>query len=599
MTATSTATMTATNTATSTATKTSTSTATTTATSTATATATTTATSTETNTATATNTASDTSTESETSTASDTSTESETSTDSETSTCENTAYQAGSPYLNGDSVSNNGSNYECLQAGWCSSASAAHYAPGSGSAWQSAWSLNSSCSGEDNTATETETTTNTATETESQTETATDTSTDTETDSGEDSANNNVHNIDMVVASYFVEWGVYGRDYHVADMPADKLTHVIYGFIPICGPNESLRAANAQGHAVLESQCEGKEDYEVVIHDEFAALEKTYPGDTWGEMNGNFGQLKKMKAASPHIKILPSIGGWTLSDPFFSMASDPAKRAIFVKSSVAFIKQYDFFDGIDIDWEFPGGGGANGTLGSAADYEAYADLMKDLRIGLNELAAETGRQYELTSAIGAGPAKINAANYNRAEQYMDYIFAMTYDYYGSWSAEVGHQTPLYDYPENTHAGYYSADAMTMLLDAGVPPKKIVMGVAMYGRGWDNVTVPADGNILNGTGTGAAAGTWEAGVLDYRDIADNYVGPNGTGINGFTYYYDATAEAAYVFNPTTGVLVSYDDVRSTKAKGAYVKAQQLGGVFSWEIDGDNGEILDAMVESMQD
>ncbi len=40
-----------------------------------------------------------------------------------------------------------------------------------------------------------------------------------------------------VVGAYFVEWGVYGRDYPVDKIPAQNLTHIIYGFVPICGSN--------------------------------------------------------------------------------------------------------------------------------------------------------------------------------------------------------------------------------------------------------------------------------------------------------------------------------------------------------------------------
>lgn len=69
--------------------------------------------------------------------------------------------------------------------------------------------------------------------------------------------------------------------------------------------------------------------------------------------------------------------------------------------------------------------------------------MAELRAMLDELEAETGRKYELTSAIGVGHDKIEDVNYGQAVQYMDYIFAMTYDFYGGWNNVLGHQTALY------------------------------------------------------------------------------------------------------------------------------------------------------------
>ena len=60
-------------------------------------------------------------------------------------------------------------------------------------------------------------------------------------------------------------------------------------------------------------------------------------------------------------EIYPSIGGWTLSDPFPAMAKNPTSRAAFVANCIGLIKDYDF-DGIDIDWEYPGYAGENTFL---------------------------------------------------------------------------------------------------------------------------------------------------------------------------------------------------------------------------------------------
>ncbi|MGS3629404.1 PKD domain-containing protein [Enterobacter hormaechei] len=58
-----------------------------------------------------------------------------------------------------------------------------------------------------------------------------------------------------------------------------------------------------------------------------------------------------------------------------------------------------------------------------------------------------------------------------------------------------------------------------------------------------------------------------------------------------------AEAPYVFNKTTGDLITYEEARSTTAKGKYVLANKLGGLFAWSIDSDTGDILNAMNESL--
>lgn len=404
---------------------------------------------------------------------------------------------------------------------------------------------------------------------------------------------------DKVVAAYFPEWGVYGRNFPVDKMPAANLNHILYGFIPICGGdgiNDGLKTIEGgNSFNVLQRDCAGRPDFTVAIHDPWAALQKPQAGVSgWDDpYKGNFGQLMALKKAHPDLKVLPSIGGWTLSDPFFHMG-DPAIRARFVSSVKDFLKTWKFFDGVDIDWEFPGGGGVTPDVGNPQqDKATYTALMHDLRAMLNELSAETGRTYELTSAIGAGRDKIENVDYNQAQQYMDHIFLMSYDFYGGWSnTDLGHQAALHGASWKPDTNYTTENGVNALLAQGVQPGKIVVGAAMYGRGWTGVHGYTGDNPFTGTATGMVKGTWEPGVVDYRQIVNEYKGKPG-----WEYKYDAQAEAPYIFNKSTGDLITYEDARSTAAKGKYVLENKLGGLFAWSIDSDNGDILNAMNESL--
>lgn len=294
-----------------------------------------------------------------------------------------------------------------------------------------------------------------------------------------------------VVGAYFVEWGVYGREFPVDKIPAYNLTHILYGFVPICGGagiNDSLAAAGGTGYSALQQACASSQDFEVVIHDPWAAVQKSQQGHGWATpYKGNFGQLMELKAAYPDLKIVPSIGGWTLTDPFHFFG-DPALRTRFVDSVERFIRTWKFFDGVDIDWEYPGGGGPNPNLGDPEnDGETYRLLIAELRAMLDRIEADTGRELILTSAVGADPAKIALIDYAAVSQDLDLIFPMTYDYYGAWSnSELGHQTALYPsalFPDNDFNIHSSVSA---LIAQGVPPEKITVGTAMYGRGWNGV-----------------------------------------------------------------------------------------------------------------
>ena len=439
--------------------------------------------------------------------------------------------------------------------------------------------------------------------------------------------NNKTYNTDpnTVVGTYFVEWGIYGRKYTVDNIPADNLTHILYGFIPVCGPNESVKSVGGNSFNALQTACQGVADYEVVIHDPWAAYQKSFPqaGHEYSSpIKGNYAMLMALKQRNPDLKIIPSIGGWTLSDPFYDFV-DKANRDTFIASVKRFLKTWKFYDGVDIDWEFPGGGGAAADKGDPVnDGPAYIALMRELRVMLDELEAETGRTYELTSAIGVGHDKIEDVNYGEAIQYMDYIFAMTYDFYGGWNNVVGHQTALYcgsfmrpgqcdgtglDENGEPYKGpaYTSDNGIQLLLAQGVPANKLVLGTAMYGRGWEGVTPdtlsdPTD--PMTGVATGKLKGSteqgvWEDGVIDYKGVKTFMLGDNKQGVNGFEYGYDEQAEAPWVWNRSTGELITFDDDRSVKAKGAYVRSLGLAGLFSWEIDADNGDILNAMHEGL--
>ncbi len=402
-----------------------------------------------------------------------------------------------------------------------------------------------------------------------------------------------------MVGGYFVEWGIYGRNYHVADIPARNLTHIFYGFIPVCGPNESLRRDNPSGHAVLVAQCQGKQNYEVVVHDKFAALEKSYPNDKWDQpIRGIYAEMYRLKKTHPNIRILPSVGGWTLSDPLYAIGTQPAARAVFIRSIIDFIKKYDFFDGVDIDWEYPGGGGALDGLGTPQDGAGFAVLMRELRVELDKLEQATGREYQLTAAVNGGVEKLSRIDWENAHPHMDYINLMTYDYYGAWDATLGHMTGLKKSAVEKNAGYNAEAAVNVLRARGVPLAKVTLGAAMYGRGWKNVTGSTLANPFAGRGGEGVDGSWEKGVVDYKDIESKYLGGvNGTGKDGFVLGWDDVAKASWVFNPVSNILIGFDTQRSVKEKGRFVLDNQLGGIFAWELDGDNGHILNAMHDGL--
>ena len=412
-----------------------------------------------------------------------------------------------------------------------------------------------------------------------------------------------------MVGTYFVEWSGYGRNFDVHDIPAWNLTHIFYGFIPICSAtqNDSLKSIG-DSHGALLRACAGRQDYKVAIHDPWAALGETRPGYTHSTpYKGNYGQIMQLKKSYPDLVILPSVGGWTLSDPFYAF-NDTVRRKRFVDSLEEFLQVWKFYDGVDIDWEYPGGYGANRALGDVVtDRETYTLLMRDLRAMLDRMELRTGRKYHLTSAVGAGSEKIARVDYTTVQRYMDHILLMTYDFYGAWDKNsLGHMAGPFAPASDPADDYNMHSAVQAMLAQGVDPAKVAVGASMYGRGWAGVSGWTGTAHLTGKGTGAypAAANkkkfiWEPGTQDYRGIViDEQAArdPSDT-TTPWTYHWDAAAHAGYLFNTQTKSLMSYDNADSVKVKGAYVRSKGLAGLFSWEIDGDNGDILNAMHEGL--
>src|SRR5687767_10872765 len=120
------------------------------------------------------------------------------------------------------------------------------------------------------------------------------------------------------IIGYFTSWSVYRRDFHVSEVDASRLTHINYAFANIDGAT---------------GKC--------AIGDEFADMGKAYPGDQTGDghLRGAFNQLRHLKLRYPHLKVMISVGGWSWSEHFSSVALTSASRQAFVQSCIdLFIK---------------------------------------------------------------------------------------------------------------------------------------------------------------------------------------------------------------------------------------------------------------------
>jgi len=288
----------------------------------------------------------------------------------------------------------------------------------------------------------------------------------------------------------------------------------------------------------------------------------------------NFRNLNKMKKRNPSLKILISIGGWTWSKNFSDAVLTDTSRKAFAASAVDIIRKYEL-DGVDIDWEYPGLPG-DGNVHRPEDKQNFTLMFKELRRELNVMEQQSRKKLLLTTAVGGFKSFLEHTEMDKAQHYLDYINLMTYDYFQDSLGIAIHHTNLY--PSRQYSAADNADkAVTDFVAAGVPVSKLVMGLAFYGR---SATVTE--NKQHGLGVRTVEHKQGGG---YSYLADSLMNRNG-----FKYYRDNEAKAAYLYNENTRQFISFDDEWSVKNKTDYVKKKGMAGLMFWEYSSDKKEYL---------
>ena len=358
-----------------------------------------------------------------------------------------------------------------------------------------------------------------------------------------------------VIGAYYPGYKADG--YPIAQVPADKLTHLFYAFAHI-------------------------EDGKCTVAPEAQA---------------QFVALADLKRQHSKLRTLISIGGWE-ADGFSNAALARASRKRFVASCMAlfFDPKLAAFDGVDIDWEFPVYGGPSKITARPQDRRNLSLLAREFRRQLDVVGAKRGQAMLLTAALPAGRLQSSGA-YDPARSFelkalaetLDFINLMTYDMGTAFAGTASFNAPLREDPadpldpavrrwNNVEGGiaYY--------LQHGVPAQKLVLGVPFYGRGF-RVASDANHGLYQ-----TYSALYDPG--DWRNVKAKLLGDPA-----WQQHWHPAAQAPWLFNPAEHIFVSYEDPRSIGLRAKLAKDSGLRGVFTWEITGDDDQhsLLQAMTQ----
>ncbi|RKP08905.1 glycoside hydrolase [Thamnocephalis sphaerospora] len=379
-----------------------------------------------------------------------------------------------------------------------------------------------------------------------------------------------------VNVGYYSDWTA--KDFPPSKIPFDKLTHVKYAF------------------AVLD-----KATYELKL-------------DT--------GDILKEVVSLGHannVKVDLSVGGWTGSRYFSTMAASVKTRTAFVESVLKTVKEYNL-DGIDLDWEFPGRGG---NLCNVVDKE---NDSKNLLLLLKELRQKLGTEKSISMAVRVQPFDGPDGPLKDVKEYaelLDYVLIMAYDINGRWGQTAGPNAPL-KYSSKGGDQFSVTDGANAWSTAGFPAGKIVIGVPFYGRAVtvagaaptnDNMYVPivkaqvkgdsddieptdpkeVETNEVNTKEADTCSEPEESsGIWKWANLrSEGVLGKEYKVANKeWTQGWDSDTSTPWIYNAAKKTLVSYDDPKSICLKAKFARTQYAGTMI-WALNQDNGELMNAI------
>lgn len=311
-----------------------------------------------------------------------------------------------------------------------------------------------------------------------------------------------------------------------------------------------------------------------------------------------FLEMRKLKQKSGNLNLFISIGGKGFNDPktfegiesykrISTMVGSKTYRMKFIDLAINFAYQYGF-DGIDLDWEYPGDLTRGGK---AEDLDNFLLLLQEFQARISSAQPKLLLSAAFPPVVPQGLPKHFQENPDvfykwiaSCAPYLDRINIMAYSYHEPYEGPkvTGVNAPL-NRDTDLKSPLYIAKTIENYLNYGVPKDKIVLGIPLFGhtyRGVSDLTEESfqPGKTFLGGGLfGIPART--PGALDFHEIA------NLVETKLFQYAPDTFTNTAMAYSIKNQEWISYDTPETIRLKADLAVKNGLKGIFFWSIDKD--------------
>lgn len=127
------------------------------------------------------------------------------------------------------------------------------------------------------------------------------------------------------------------------------------------------------------------------------------------------------------MKVFISVGGWAFNDgpnkdTFSNMVSSEDNQRSFIKSLISFMNTYNF-DGVDIDWRYPGDSTRGG---SASDVDNLVEFARNLGMALRT----NGQRNGFSMTIPATYSYLQYYDLQALSKYVGWFNVLSFDLHG-------------------------------------------------------------------------------------------------------------------------------------------------------------------------